>query len=141
MLTWLMPQILGPLDVEMAAILNVPWKKKKKVANAITGDAISKLKEYEKELDVLALHSSQAKFSCLLSYPYLGLAFARTLLLSIKKELRSCLMDLSRSMMTCKQVHQTFGHLVTPSKSTTLSSWLKDGLSLLQALQMVKVKW
>jgi NADPH-dependent 2,4-dienoyl-CoA reductase/sulfur reductase-like enzyme/rhodanese-related sulfurtransferase len=55
----MMPQILGPLDVEMAAILQRDLEEKG--VDVITGDAISEFKEYEKdpEASVLTLKSGK----------------------------------------------------------------------------------
>jgi NADPH-dependent 2,4-dienoyl-CoA reductase/sulfur reductase-like enzyme/rhodanese-related sulfurtransferase len=55
----MMPQILGPLDVEMAAILQRDLEEKG--VHVITGDAISEFKEYEKdpEASVLTLKSGK----------------------------------------------------------------------------------
>ena len=55
----MMPQILGPMDVEMAAILENDLKERG--VEVITGDAISKFEAYEKDPDasVLTLKSGR----------------------------------------------------------------------------------
>ena len=55
----MMPQILGPMDVEMAAILQRDLEARG--VDVVTGDAISEFKEYEKDPDasVLTLKSGR----------------------------------------------------------------------------------